>query len=140
MHRAARTVPAPGASWGFGFLKSPPLQAGLGRIAGTLMLLFASLAFAQSKGNPQNGKGLFEKNGCWQCHGYQGQGGLAGARLAQTKLSQTAFIGFVRNPPSGGMPPYRPKVMSDQELADVYTYVQSFPTPKPPKDIPLLNP
>ena len=102
------------------------------------LAVVASLAFAQIKGNPPNGKVLFEKNGCWQCHGYQGQGGNAGARLAQTKMSQTGFIGFVRNPPSGGMPPYRPKVMSDQELADVFSYVQSFP--EPARNIPLLNP
>ena len=42
-------------------------------------------------------------------------------------------------PPSGGMPPYRAKVMSDQELADVYAYIKTFPEPKPVKDIPLLN-
>lgn len=98
----------------------------------------ALTAFAQQKGNANNGKAIFVKNGCWQCHGYAGQGGNAGARLAQTKLSQVAFTAFVRNPPAGGMPPYRAKVMSDQELADVFSYVQSFP--EPPKNIPLLNP
>jgi mono/diheme cytochrome c family protein len=105
----------------------------------TLLLVLASTAlmFAQTKGNAQSGKALFERNGCWQCHGYQGQGGNAGARLAQTKLSQAGFFNFVRNPPSGGMPPYRAKVMSDQELADVYAYVQTFP--EPAKNIPLLN-
>jgi mono/diheme cytochrome c family protein len=45
----------------------------------------------------------------------------------------------VRNPPSGSMPPFRAKVMSDQELADVYAYIKSIPEPKPAKDIPLLN-
>jgi ubiquinol-cytochrome c reductase cytochrome c subunit len=102
--------------------------------------LFTAMAFAQTKpGDVVNGKRLFEKNGCYQCHGYVGQGGLAGARLAQTKLSQVAFTSYVRNPASGGMPPYRVKVMSDQELADVYAYIKTFPEPKPVKDIPLLN-
>ena len=106
-----------------------------------LLLLFtlaAGAVFAQSKGNAQTGKAAFEKFGCWQCHGHEGQGGNAGARLAQTKLSQAGFTNFVRNPPSGGMPPYRAKVLADQELADIFAFVQSLPEAK--KNIPLLNP
>jgi hypothetical protein len=38
------------------------------------------------------------------------------------------------------MPPYTAKVASDQDLADIYAYLKSFPTPPPAKDIPLLNP
>ena len=94
---------------------------------------------AEMKGDATNGKRLFERNGCYQCHGYGGQGGNAGARLAQTKLPFAAFNAFVRNPPSGSMPPFRAKIMSDQELADVYAYIKTFPEPKPVKDIPLLN-
>ena len=111
----------------------------------TLMLLLVAVAaVAQTKSgdgvsNVVNGKTLFVKNGCYQCHGYAGQGGNAGARLAQTKLPFVAFSSFVRNPQSGGMPPYKVKVMSDQELADVYAYIKTFPEPKAAKDIPLLN-
>jgi mono/diheme cytochrome c family protein len=107
-----------------------------------LFALFAVFAAAQSKdptGNADNGKRLFARNGCYQCHGYLGQGGVAGARLAQTKLPLAAFTAFVRNPPPSGMPSYRAKVMTDQELADVWTYIKSIPEPKPAKDIPLLN-
>jgi mono/diheme cytochrome c family protein len=100
----------------------------------------AMAAMAQTKtGDAANGKRLFEKNACYQCHGYWGQGGVAGVRLAQTRLPFVAFSAFVRNPPSGSMPPFRAKVMSDQELADVYAYIKSIPEPKPAKDIPLLN-
>ena len=109
----------------------------------TVLLLLVAVtitALAQTKpGDPANGKRLFERNGCYQCHGYVGQGGVAGARLAQTRLTQIAFMAYVRNPASGGMPPYRAKVMSDQELADVYAHIKTFPEPKPVKDIPLLN-
>ncbi len=105
-----------------------------------LLVAFTITALAQTKpGDPANGKRLFERNGCYQCHGYVGQGGVAGARLAQTRLTQIAFMAYVRNPASGGMPPYRAKVMSDQELADVYAHIKTFPEPKPVKDIPLLN-
>jgi mono/diheme cytochrome c family protein len=105
-----------------------------------LSACFALTVFAQTKaGDIANGQRLFEKDGCYQCHGHVGQGGLAGARLAQTKLSLIAFTAFVRNPASGGMPPFRAKVLTDQELADIYAYIKTFPEPKPAKDIPLLN-
>jgi mono/diheme cytochrome c family protein len=105
------------------------------------LVMFGVTALAQTKsGDATNGKRLFERNGCYQCHGYWGQGGVAGPRLAQTRLPLAAFSAFVRNPPSGSMPPFRAKVMSDQELADVYAYIKSIPEPKPAKDIPLLNP
>ena len=105
-----------------------------------LVSLLAMAGLAQTKaGDADNGKRLFERNGCYQCHGHVGQGGAAGARLAQTKLPLIAFTAFVRNPRSGGMPPFRAKVMSDQDLADVYAYIKSLPEPRPVKDIPLLN-
>ena len=68
-----------------------------------------------------------------------GKAALAGPRLAQTKLAAVAFTAFVRNPPSGSMPPFRAKVMSDQELADVYAYIKTFPEPPPIKSIAILN-
>jgi len=91
--------------------------------------------------NPQleNGKRLFEVKACYQCHGWRGQGGLAGARLAQTKLNLQGFRSFVRNPPPGGMPTYRAAALSDQELADLFAYIQSFPAPEPAANIPLLR-
>jgi mono/diheme cytochrome c family protein len=110
------------------------------KISLALFAVMTMAALAQTKaGDVANGKRLFERNGCYQCHGYWGQGGNAGARLAQTRLPFAAFSAFVRNPPSGSMPPFRAKVMSDQELADVYAYIKSIPEPKPAKDIPLLN-
>ena len=104
------------------------------------VILFAATAFAQTKpGDADNGKRLFMSNACYQCHGTVGQGGRAGPRLAQTKFTLRVFTAFVRNPPPSDMPQYRAKVMSDQELADVYAYIMTFPAPRPAKDIPLLN-
>jgi mono/diheme cytochrome c family protein len=105
-----------------------------------LFLLLAATAIAQTKaGDSANGKRLFLRNGCYQCHGTVGQGGMAGPRLAQTKLALPAFTSSVRTPRPGNMPPYRTKVMSDQELADVYAYLQSVPAPVPLANIPILN-
>ncbi|PWT99867.1 MAG: hypothetical protein C5B51_26310 [Terriglobia bacterium] len=107
------------------------------------VLLLAAGAAAQTKGtanltgNADNGKRLFLKNACYQCHGLAGQGGLAGARLAQTKLAQAAFVAYVRNPAPGGMPPYRAKVMSDQELADVWAFIKTLPEPPAVASVPI---
>ena len=37
------------------------------------------------------------------------------------------------------MPPYRAAVLTDEELNDIYAYLQSLPQPKAAADIPLLN-
>ena len=103
-------------------------------------LILAITAVGLWAQNPaDSGKKLFEVKACYQCHGWLGQGGLAGPRLAQTKLNLTGFRAILRDPPSSNMPPYRPAVLSDQEVADVFAYIQSFPAPKPAADIPLLR-
>ena len=37
------------------------------------------------------------------------------------------------------MPAYIDKIVTDQELADIWAYLKSMPIPKHAKDIPLLN-
>lgn len=92
--------------------------------------------FAQNGGNADNGKKLFLKNGCYECHGTVGQGGT-GPRLAPRPLAPAALSAYVRNP-GAGMPPYSAKVMSDAEVADIRAYLATIPDP--PKDTPLLKP
>ena len=89
-------------------------------------------------GNPETGKRLYMKNGCYQCHGTVGQGTIAGARIGPPLLSAQGVIRYVRRP-AGQMPAFTDKVMSDKELTDVYAFLKSIPPPKPSKDIPLLN-
>lgn len=86
-----------------------------------------------------NGKKVFEQKGCWQCHGHEGQGGVTGPRLANTQLSEEALIAFVHNT-AGPMPPFSAKLVSDQDLSDIYAFLQARPKPRDPKTIPLLNP
>jgi mono/diheme cytochrome c family protein len=102
-----------------------------------LFLLSAAFSLAQS-GNAEKGKQLFVTDGCYQCHGYAGQGGRDGARIAATALNVQGVIRYVRKP-AGAMPAYTDKVISDQELTDIYAYLKSLPAAKPVKDIPLLN-
>jgi len=84
------------------------------------------------------GKTLFSKYGCYECHGTQGQGTTAGARLAPKPIALAALIAYVRQP-KGQMPPYTAKVVSDAELADIRAYLASISDPPPAKNIPLLN-
>ena len=94
-------------------------------------------AAPEPKGSAQNGKKIFESYGCYQCHGHAGQGG-AGARIAPRPIPFAAFSRYVRQP-AGEMPPYTAKVVSEQELADIYAFLQSIPQPPPATSIALLN-
>ena len=109
---------------------------GLLACAGTIVS--AGFIVAQSAGNADNGKKLFSKYGCYECHGTQGQGTTAGARLAPKPIALAALIAYVRKP-GGQMPPYTVKVVSDSELGDIRAYLATIPEPAPAKNIPLLN-
>jgi hypothetical protein len=37
------------------------------------------------------------------------------------------------------MPAFTDKVVSDQDVADIYAYLKTIPAPKPVKEIPLLD-
>lgn len=100
-----------------------------------LLLCVATSAGAADAGK---GKALYEKHGCWQCHGYVGQGGVAGKTLAPKPMPFEAFTVFVRNT-NGSMPPYPKEILSEGDLADIHAYLQSIPAGKDYKSIPLLS-
>ena len=87
-------------------------------------------------GNAENGKDVYLKYSCYACHGYAGHGGAA-SRLVPMRLSLSAFSSFVRKPAS--MPPYTAKVLSEEQLADVWAYVRTLPESPPARTIGLLN-
>jgi len=92
---------------------------------------------AAPPGDAQNGKKIFATHGCYQCHGYAAHGGAA-PRLAPRPLAFAALSRYVRQP-TGEMPPYTTKVLSDQQLADIYAFLRSVPQPPPVDAIPLLR-
>jgi ubiquinol-cytochrome c reductase cytochrome c subunit len=90
-------------------------------------------------GNAQNGRKLFAANGCYQCHGYEAQGATpTGPRLGPRPLAFAAFSKYVRQP-TGQMPPYTSKVITDATLADIYAFLQSLPAPPSVDSIPALR-
>jgi ubiquinol-cytochrome c reductase cytochrome c subunit len=94
-------------------------------------------ANAVPAGNAEEGKKLFTADGCYQCHGYEAQGSSAtGPRLGPKPIAFAAFTRYVRAP-SGQMPPYTAKVVTDVDLANIYAFLQS--RPEPAKDILLLK-
>lgn len=107
-----------------------------------LAALLGTLAWGQTvppSGNAQNGKKLFVSDGCYECHGYMAQGASpTGPRLGPRPIAFAAFTKYVRQP-TGQMPPYTGKIVTDAALADIYAFLQSVPTPPPVDSIPALK-
>jgi ubiquinol-cytochrome c reductase cytochrome c subunit len=106
------------------------------------ILLMSSISWAQVTTEPisdaaKRGREDFIKLGCYQCHGYQGQGG-PGGRIAPDPLPFEAFAEVVRRPPNV-MPAYSPKVLSDEPLKRMHEYMESIPQPPDVSSIPALS-
>jgi ubiquinol-cytochrome c reductase cytochrome c subunit len=116
-------------------MKSRSVIISLAAFAAGLVLNQASALAASA----EKGKSAFLQHGCWQCHGYQGQGGITGPKLAPSPIPFETLSNFVRTT-SRQMPPFSKDILSDDDLADIYAYLVSVPKGLDPKDIPLLNP
>jgi mono/diheme cytochrome c family protein len=89
--------------------------------------LLTGVAFAQA-GDVDHGKHLWaDVKLCKNCHGANGEGGLAGPRAGDGK-SLEAWITQVRTP-RANMPAFNDIKVSDQEIADMWQYMQSLPKP-----------
>ena len=113
------------------------------KILRNVFLSYACLAFSaagvladEPASSDAEGRELYLSYQCWQCHGYEGQGGGA-ARIASTAYRFNAFARFVRHP--NLMPAYPPNLLSDDKLRLIYEYVLSIPEPPPLEDIPALQ-
>lgn len=115
----------------------------LALMVGLAVSLGAGVAAAQApgpKGDAGHGKQVFDAVGCYECHGHVGQGAAAsGPKLAPDPIPLGAMTALVREP-LNQMPGYSEKVLSDQDVADIYAYLSSVPRPPAVKDITLLQP
>lgn len=113
----------------------------------SVLLTLSSLpVFAQEKTLDFNGEvndtehagGYREyvENGCWQCHGFQGQG-MAGPALAPNPLPYEAFSALVRKPVNV-MPAYSPNVLDDAKMKRIHEYLLSIPASPDPDSISLI--
>ena len=108
--------------------------AGLAALAAGLMLGHGAALAASA----EKGKTAFVQHGCWQCHGFQGQGGVTGPKLAPEPIAAEAFTAFLRAS-NRAMPPYPEAILSNEDIADIHAYLETIPKPKDHKSIPLLN-
>lgn len=99
-------------------------------------LLITAPVFAESNPANTDGRSLYVRYQCWQCHGYEGQGGAA-PRLATTQYPFEAFARFVRYP--NEMPAYTPGLLSDEQLREILKFLTSIPAPAKIDDIPELR-
>ncbi|HEY5341113.1 MAG TPA: cytochrome c [Candidatus Aquilonibacter sp.] len=111
-------------------------------VAGAGMLSAQTTAPA---GNAKHGQQLYDADGCYLCHNYQGQatgsrkpGQRPGPNLAPGPIPYSAFIKQLRTPRES-MPPYDAKLLSDQGAADIYAYLASQPPVKDYHSIAVLN-
>jgi mono/diheme cytochrome c family protein len=118
----------------FAFLRSSP-STPVGRVLSDP----ANQNASAPAGRAEAGAALYVKIGCYQCHSNQAQGGQAGPRLGPDPIPFARFSQYVRNP-TGDMPPYTEKVLSNPELADIYAFVQTRPRPPAVNSIPQLAP
>jgi ubiquinol-cytochrome c reductase cytochrome c subunit len=104
------------------------------------LLIAAAVALSNpaAAADAEKGKNAYVQHGCWQCHGFVGQGGVTGPKLAPNPMPAAAFSIFVRNS-NRAMPPYQKAILSDADLADIHAYLQTIPAGKDYKSIPLLN-
>jgi mono/diheme cytochrome c family protein len=107
------------------------------------LLAFAGAARAQDAptGDPVEGKRLYLAVGCFTCHGRSGQGGAMNGPapiLAKTQMPFDGFKGQLRSPVNE-MPAYSEKVMTDKQIADIYSFVESLPGPRPTKDMKIFD-
>jgi len=98
----------------------------------------ASAAAPATAADGETPRDVFERVGCWSCHGYKGQGGRHGPAIARTPHNYEAFSAFVRTT-SGEMPPFTERVVSDQDLRAVHGYLQSLPEPPSADNLSLLQ-
>jgi ubiquinol-cytochrome c reductase cytochrome c subunit len=89
--------------------------------------------------NVDEGRKLFASYGCYQCHGYEGQGSSAtGPRLGPRPLPLASFSRYIRRP-TGQMPPYTTKVVSDSDLSKIHAFLEARPAPPAVNTIPQLK-
>lgn len=99
-----------------------------------LALLHASASAA----SVDQGQASYVDHGCWGCHGFVGQGGTTGPKLAPEPKPLEFFNAFIRHTP-GRMPPYSEKILSNEDLANIHAYLKSIPGTKDYRTIPLLK-
>lgn len=107
-----------------------------------MLSMYGSGSLAAQRTSPvvSHGKAVYTAVGCYTCHGQSGGGSIyTGPPLVPLDLSDEALAAYVRAP-SGLMPPFSEKMLSDKDLKAIGAYLRSLPAGRPAAQIPLLAP
>lgn len=110
-------------------------------ITATVGFTATALAEGAASGDAAKGKRVYLADGCFLCHGRVGQGGAMNypaPAITKLEMPVESFVAFLRDAPND-MPAYTANVLPDEDVADIYAFLQSLPGRKPAKDFPLLN-
>ena len=85
------------------------------------------LSISADVGDADTGLEVWESQDCGECHGKDAQGtpGTLNIGIANTSLLFEEFVEKVRRGPAD-MSAYSPRQISDEELAHIYTWLQSL--------------
>lgn len=91
---------------------------------------------AGSTPSAELGQRLFQQKGCVACHNLDARGGLSleAPDLRGTSLTYLAVLKQVRAP-KGQMAPRSKEQASDEEIAAIYAWLQTFPKQEPTLDL-----
>ena len=90
-----------------------------------LFVIFLSSCSAPP-GNAEDGKRWFLKNNCSACHGPHGNDGKV-VNIAGIKMGFGSFVRKLRTTDAPIMPYFSESKVSQQDAADIYSYLKSVP-------------
>ena len=126
-------LPAPSAR------QAPPVQAATPRAQAAPATQTSQSAVSAPDGRVAVGSEIYRKVGCFQCHSNEAQGGANGPRIGPDPTPFARFARYIRTP-TGSMPPYAEKVLSAQDIADIYAFLRARARPLALDTIPELAP
>ncbi|AJK45870.1 cytochrome c [Burkholderia plantarii] len=88
---------------------------------------------------PGRPRAVHAGKGCYECHGISGQGSIGtGPARAPPPLPLAAMPAYV-HAPTGQMPRFSAKILSNDDIARIHAYLDSIPANPPVAAIALLN-
>jgi mono/diheme cytochrome c family protein len=100
------------------------------------LVLGAVSAGASEPERPHMDRDVYVAFGCYQCHGYEGQGGgvYGGPRIAPRVWPFAAFAAQLRRPRGSPipMPAFSPAILDEADLKKIYNYLLSIREPAIP--------
>jgi mono/diheme cytochrome c family protein len=91
----------------------------------TLLTLTVLSGCGAPDGNPLDGKKWYNMHNCSSCHGPNGDDGRA-PHISGTDMWFSSFVKRLRTSGDSIMPAYPEELISKQDAADIYAYLQSM--------------